>query len=490
MPKNFRKQVSLQDRILDISVGNPLTSYLLNSLTNDCPKCKGSVLGKLLRDNQNKERLQLCNRCSIFYYLAKSLNPLMGWLGFRFERNNLIIEPIFKTWFKSPYYIKSTRALIKGANIFGLVKPMVASVPLAVTIEFTRLCNLDCSYCYLKKPKSQISEETCPSELSYEDWVKCLDILDESGVAMLIFSGGEALLRKDFFSVVEYASRKKFGISLATNGMLLDRDTVKRLKSSGVEHIAISIFSPNMEINDTCRGKGSFEKSICAAKYCAQEGLSVGLALTLVNKVKDQIGDFFELAKSTGVDIVTFLNFIPVGNASMSTDLDLSPCEREAVLKSIATKSPAYEKFFRRIAVLQSPHISKVLYDMAEDKEKFEVKQIGVAKYNNTKINWANYMGGCAAGRFLAAIAPNGDILPCPFLRIKLGNMLVDNFIDVWKSNPTLNKIRDRKNWKGRCGQCEFKIVCGGCRARAYAYQNDFLKSDPGCFINTDLEIL
>jgi radical SAM protein with 4Fe4S-binding SPASM domain len=476
---------SYRTAIFEFFAGSPPTLYFVKRLNEDCPKCGGSVLEKLIRNLQGGETPHLCSKCRGLFLLSKSLRPLTKRFDIGGDKATLKIELIFESRYELPSLIKGAKAISKGIAKFGLVKPLITSVPLSIVLEMTRLCNSNCPYCYAEKANSPTTGGI-DDEMVTEDWLRCLDIFYDAGVVSITFSGGEALLRKDFFLVLDHASRKGFSISLATNGALIDRLAAKRLKASGVEYVEISLHSPKNEENDACRGIGSFEKSLNAVRFCREEGMSTGLSLTLVKQLKDEVDDFFELARSAGADILVFMNFVPSGSASASKELDLFPGEREAVLKRIAEKRELYEKFFKRIVVLQAPHLARILYDMTEDRSKFKLNQIGFSKFDNSNISWENYIGGCAAGRFIAAIGPNGDIFPCPFLRVKLGNIKESNFLDVWISSPVLEKMRDRRNWKGNCGECRHKIVCGGCRARAYAYCGDFLGQDPGCALNSE----
>ncbi|MCP8318792.1 MAG: radical SAM protein [Candidatus Methylarchaceae archaeon HK01B] len=460
--------------------------YLLKRLTDNCPECGGFVLEKLIRKVEEGDEPVFCAKCKFLFYFARGCYSLLKAKGVGVDKSALMPVPLSKKGYSLPSYIRGARAILRGIATFGLKEPIIPSVPLTVILEFTRVCNLRCPYCYVDTYDSQKSEENLGlDELSTEEWIDCIDSLNEAGVAGIVFSGGEPLLRKDFFKVAEYASSKGLIVSLATNGTMLDKRTVKKLRNIGVDYIEISLFSAKSDLNDAFRGKGSFEKSVNAAKYCMEEGRTVGLAITIVKQTKDEIEEFLKLAKNIGVDIAIFLNFIPVGNAFVNKNLDLDPYEKEEVLKLIVEKRQVYDNFFRKIVVLQSTQIARVCYEMAEDNEGFELKQIGFTKFAELgKYKFLNYVGGCSAGRFLATIAPNGNILPCPFLRLKLGDVRKDDFVDIWTSNPILNKLRDRKNWKGRCGKCGYKIVCGGCRARAYAYLNDFLESDPICILN------
>ncbi len=466
--------------ILLYKIFNRIISNFAKRITTRCVECGESVLEKVIR-SVNGEKSKRCKRCFFLFYYTRGLERLLRSLKITLDQSNL--EPTVKTGYDLSTVIKGAHAIYEGVAKFGYIHPYTASIPLSVILEFTRLCNLKCPHCYMNTYhlKSKIN---LGYELTSDEWLNCVNRLSEAGVVSVTFSGGEAILRDDFFKVAEYASHKGLNTALATNGTLLNAEVAKKLHKIGITYVAISLYSAKKDLNDAIRGQGSFECSINAAKYCLKEGITVELALTLLQSVKDEIDEFLSLAKNVGVDVAAFLNFIPLGNADKS--LDLTPSEREEALRAINKKRQEYDRFFKKIVVLQATHIARVSYDMAEDKEKFELQQIGFTKFLKPgRSKYLKQVGGCAAGRFMAAITSGGDILPCPFLRISVGNIVKDNFSDVWINNKILNKLRDRRNWKGNCGKCDYNIVCGGCRARAYTYLIDFLESDPGCLLNS-----
>lgn len=159
--------------------------------------------------------------------------------------------------------------------------------------------------------------------------------------------------------------------------------------------------------------------------------------------------------------------------------LKLSNVEKEKLISQLLIKRKEYDKYFKEITILQAPEVARLHYSMQNGKSS-ELKQIGFTKLNGSE-HLLQYVGGCLAGRFIIAITTSGDIIPCPFFRFKLGNIMADDILEIWRDNQTLISLRDRNNWKGKCGKCNYKIYCGGCRARAYIQSGDVLESDPTC---------
>lgn len=466
-------------------IDNPFSRRLLKRWTKKCPRCGTSTIENMLKKFRGEDVGPLCTGCKLsLWFLSSGARPLNKIVKIKPSEAVGILSR-FKLSDR-PSYTKAIDVILKGIATFGLRRPMATGAPFSVILELTGLCNLNCPHCYVQTYK-QLSDQVA-KELSTEEWLSVIDELAQANVVTLVFSGGEPLMREDFFELVDYAFKKGMNISLATNGTMVDREVAKRLRTMGVGWVEISIDGAEKDVHDAIRGEGTFEKAVNAVRCCIEEGIdAVALAITLTKQNKDEVDEIFELARDLGVGYLVFLNFIPSREAAASRDLDVSPYEREAILKQIVKKKQTYD-CFKKVTILQSTHVARVAEEMAESREKFELREIGLTTISTPGMGWLlDYVGGCAAGRHLAAITARGDILPCAFLPLNLGNVREDNFIDVWTNSPILEELRDRKNWKGRCGRCRHNIVCGGCRARAYAYLGDFLESDPGCILNASL---
>ncbi|MCC7572302.1 MAG: radical SAM protein [Candidatus Methanofastidiosum sp.] len=471
----------IRNKLMDIGLYsltiNPLIKYSITEITTNCIKCNKTVLEQIINSIETEEEPIMCKRCTILFYFYKPWIPLLRLFGFAVSRNSLKTVPTFSEGYSLSSYTKGVHSVLEGINSFGLRKPLTFNSPVSVILELTRYCNLNCSYCYVNTFNINSNKKENQSDLPTEKWVKILDNLKEAGVLSLVFSGGEPLLRDDFFTIAEYANKLGFATSLATNGTQLDREIAKNIKESGISYVEISVFSSIEEINDAHRKKDSFKKSINAIKFCKEQNLTVGLSLTLTRLVKDEVQSFLELAKNAGADTCIFLNYVPSGSGNDPLAIDNG--NKEKMLTEILNKRKEYDQYFRKIVVLQAPEISQLHFEKQNNKE---LMQIGFTKFD--KPGWGKYIeyvGGCSAGRFLLAISSEGTIMPCPFLRMDLGNVLDGNLDLIWKDNIALTQMRDRDNWEGKCGACKYKIICGGCRARAYIKSNSMLAEDPSC---------
>ena len=463
--------------------GNPLARHFLKQLTDECPICGTSVIKSEVTASMGGNATQKCKRCkrvkkslSFFQSVAKIFTgkellwePL---LAFPVSRGVKANEP--------QAFSRAVQVILRGIAIYGMRRPLTTSAPLTFFWEFTGLCNLNCLYCYARDKRVPYDE------LTTDECLRLIDELSEAGVVSVTFSGGEPLMRKDFFEVASYAAKKGLVVFLATNGTLIDKDTAKKLKEIGVEYVEISIDSATKEPHEAFRGLGTFDKAVNAVKYCVEEGIPlVGIATTLTAK-NEAIDETLKFAKELGANQVVFLNYVPARGATGNLELDMDPYEREKAIKQILETRENY-KCFKRVAILQATYTARISREMAREKGS-GLKQIGFIDVDDPQMSRLfNFMGGCGAARTMAAMTPNGDITPCTLLPVKLGNVREDKFIDVWTNSQILADLRDRKNWKGRCGRCRYKIVCGGARCRAYAYFEDYLAPDPACTLNADL---
>ena len=175
-------------------------------------------------------------------------------------------------------------------------------------------------------------------------------------------------------------------------------------------------------------------------------------------------------------------NFVPTGRAKEILDIDLSPEEREEMLKVLRMTLDA-----REISVVSSaPQLGRICTMYADEASLINTGHYGAGPGSTTKT-LAKYIGGCGAGRCYCAIQPNGDITPCVFMPIVVGNVRRDDFLDVWENCDVFRQLRDRSTYKENCVSCDYKYYCGGCRARAYGYFGDYLGADPGCINNKEL---
>jgi radical SAM protein with 4Fe4S-binding SPASM domain len=375
-----------------------------------------------------------------------------------------------------PYSRRAVKSIIGGFIDHGVTRPLQVRAPLLIVWNFTYKCNLNCRHCYSD------SNMLPKKELSTKEALNVVDQIADFGVTSLAFSGGEPLMRKDFFEVAAHAVRSGLYVSLATNGTLLNQEIVKKLKKIGLNYVEISLDGANSKTHDAFRGQtGAFNQAVTGLKNCREQDMCTCLAVTATRNNLDEIPAIFELADKLNVNRFTLFNFVPTGRGKEILALDPSPEEREEVLGLLYKKLTAHP----RMAILTTaPQLARVALQSSScsvEDHFMPLAHMEAAKLGKQGRALADFIGGCGAGRFYCAISPEGNVQPCVFLPITLGNLKKETFGGIWAKSPVFKSLRNRINLKGRCGRCQFKFVCGGCRARAYAYFGDYLKSDPGC---------
>lgn len=388
---------------------------------------------------------------------------------------------IIKNLLKDPYMQKGFAVVVRSIAEYGITKPQRLIAPFMVVWDFTKQCNLKCKHCY-----ANASPYPAPDELTLDEKLNIVDQLDEAGVAGLSFSGGEPLANKDFWKVAEYAASKGFYIAVATNGTLITEKVAKRLKEVGVRYVEVSLDGPNAEIHDKFRGvDGAFEKAIKGIEYARDAGLSTGIATTITHYNLDNLPEMIELGRKLKVDRFIVFNFIPTGRGKDLIKDDLSPEEREDLMKYLYNEwKKGKMQIFSTCPAYARISITAMNKGVGDKVSPTHFAQIEIPKeFGGAAKALAEFVGGCGAGRIYCSIEHNGDIQPCVFIPIKVGNAIKDGFVNVWKNSEILNKLRDRDLENYACRTCPFRYVCGGCRARAYAYYGDILAPDPGCII-------
>lgn len=388
-------------------------------------------------------------------------------------------ENELKKSFKDPAIRRGVVVVLEGLALYGVTVPQKLPAPFVVVWNFTNMCNLRCKHCY------QRADRPLPNELSLEEKINVIDQLDKSGIPSIAFSGGEPTIHPDFLKMVHEAASRGMYVSVATNGIrFADYKFAKLAKEAGLRYVEVSIDSADPAKHDRFRGvKGAWEKAIEGVKNAVKLGFSTGIAVTLTRENIDEIEDLVALADDLGVNRIIFFNFIPVGRGIQHIDeLELDPIEREKALRRIAK-----ENMKRKLEVLSTaPYYSRVVLEVSRGSMSSPTHfYCGPDKIIKAI---AEYIGGCGAGRIYCALQPDGTVTPCVFMPIPVGNIREKPFWRIWNQSRVMKDLRDREKLRGGfCSKCPYKYICGGCRARAYAYTGDYLAPDPGCILNLNV---
>ena len=345
----------------------------------------------------------------------------------------------------------------------------------------TRACNLNCIHCYAKAV-----HQSRDRELTTEEGFHLIDDLATFGVPVLLFSGGEPLLRSDLPELTEYAVSKGMRAVISTNGTLITEEKAILLKNAGVSYVGISLDGLE-KVNDHFRGvKGAFKKALNGIKNCQKVKLKVGLRFT-INKLNiDQVPGIFDLAETMNIERICFYHLVYSGRGSNLVDQDLSHSETRKIVDSIMDRTKdMYTRGLKKEVLTVDNHADGCyLY-------------LRMLKENNPRagevLELLKMNGGNSSGEGIGCISWDGAVYADQFWREhSFGNVLVRPFSQIWsnRSNPLMAQLKDKRRYvTGRCASCKWLDICSGnFRARAEAVSGDIWGEDPACYL-TDKEI-
>ena len=333
----------------------------------------------------------------------------------------------------------------------------------------TGACNARCKYCNV-----DAKDANAPGELSTEEAIRLVDEVHKFGVKWFGIKGGEPLLRKDIFKIISHAKSLGLNVCLLTNGCFVDGMIYDNLVKNQV-WTSVSIDGPE-EINDALRGKGSYKKALSAIQKLSAGKILNGLAAAITTINYKYLDHVAELAEKYNANFVWFNHLVPSGRAKETMELTPTPTQYEWVLNHIWDLTQKYEGKFD--IHVHCPHYARIVKQRnpTDFEDWYEHKFHGKCTY-------------FAFGGYLS-VTENGDLIPCfytdltPSEPMMLGNIRKKGLRKAWeeiRKSAYYNSFKDRNLLKGKCGVCEYRGICGGCRNRAYSYTNDIYESDPAC---------
>jgi len=446
-------------------LGNPLSIAMLNfvAVNDECGNRLSNSIDRYLGNNK-----PLCWKCRLASQIVgRTLHTGSDLFG--------VSEEDIKEGLRDPVWKRGLVNVLTGIARYGITRPQIVNAPFLAVWDFTHMCNLKCRHCY------QDAKKALSDELSTDEAKRLVEELAAAGVVVIAFAGGEPLMRKDFFEIAGHAHQNNMYVAVASNGTLITPEVAKKLRDTGVEYVEISIDGKDAANHDAIRGiPGAFERSVRGIRACIDAAMYTCIATTVTRDNYDQVEEIYALGKELGVQRLMCFNFIPTGRGVEMVGKDISPCQRDDLLTTILEidKSGATPD-----VLSTAPQFARVA--VQDEKAGIPVGHFypGQELTGKTRI-LADFIGGCGAGRLYCSIEPAGDVQPCVFMPIRLGNIREKSFLDIWHNSSVLNQLRDRSRLQGACQHCENKLVCGGCRARAWAYYKNLNAPDPGCTNN------
>jgi putative heme d1 biosynthesis radical SAM protein nirJ1 len=347
----------------------------------------------------------------------------------------------------------------------------------------TKTCNLKCMHCYMGSDAKKYNDE-----LTTEEAMQFIDDLADFHVPVLLFSGGEPLIRPDFFTLAAYAQKKGVRPTLSTNGTLITREVAQKIKDIGVGYVGISLDGLK-DVNDKFRGvEGAYEKAMEGIENCVAVGQRVGLRFTINHHNIQELDRIFDFIEAENINRVCFYHLVYSGRGEQMMDQDVTAEESRHALDTIVRRTKDFEARGLEKEILTVDNHCDAIYMYLKEKEA------GNDALADQILKYIRRNGGNRSGIAFSEVDPFGYVHPDQFTQHHtFGNVRERKFGNIWtdvEHHPILAGLKDRKPLlKGRCAACKWLDNCNGnFRTRAEARTGDFWASDPSCYL-TDEEI-
>lgn len=334
-----------------------------------------------------------------------------------------------------------------------------------VAWETTRACNLVCKHC-----RAEAVPDAHPDQLTRAEAFKLIDSFPATGSPIVIFTGGEPMLRPDIYDLIDRVKSVGLTSAFSPNGTLITPESASRLKEAGVDRCSISIDGADAAAHDAFRGvPGAFQASMAGIACLKEAGVPFQINTTVTRANLSSFKKIFELCRSIGAAAWHIFLLVPTGRAEGLLDQVITAQEYEDVLHWF------YD--FRKTTDMQlkatcAPHYYRIMRQKAHQEGV-------IPDYANFGMDAMTR--GCLGGIGFCFISHVGVVQPCGYLPIDCGNVREKPFPEIWANSPIFCKLRTPAEYVGKCGVCEYHNVCGGCRARAYSMKGDYMAEEPLC---------
>lgn len=353
-----------------------------------------------------------------------------------------------------------------------------------VAWEITRSCNLLCAHCRASAVDGPYSDE-----LTLEECYHVIDQILEVGNPILILTGGEPLNRKDVFSIARYGVSKGMRVVMGSNGTQVTPEIAAKMKDVSIARLGVSLDFPTAELQDKFRGKnGAFDAVKEGVANAHKAGLEIQINSTVTKLNVNYLDKLLAIALEWGAVAFHPFLLVPTGRGKGLESVELSPQEYEDTLNWIYDKQLEMgDRIFFKPT--DAPHYLRIVSQRRKQNPAANVAPESRPSPTTGRRHPINAMTrGCMAGTGFCFISHTGRVQGCGYLTPEAGNVRQQSFSQIWNDSPLFNHIRDLSNLKGKCGTCEYKRICGGCRARAFETTGDYLAAEPYCIYKPQAE--
>jgi AdoMet-dependent heme synthase len=334
-----------------------------------------------------------------------------------------------------------------------------------VAWETTRNCNLSCIHC-----RAAATNGPYPGELDTRRALALLDEIAAVGRPIVILTGGEPLLRDDIFTIAKHGDGLGLRMVMAPNGTLITPEVARRMAESGIRRISASIDGATREFHDKFRGvDGAFDAAIQGIEHVKAAGIEFQINTTITKTNLDQIPDILALAERLGAVAHHIFLLVPTGRGKYIVDQAIEAGEYESTLNWFYDQR---DKTPLQLKATCAPHYYRILRQRA----KAQGRTITFESHGLDAVT-----RGCLAGTGFCFVSHTGVVQPCGYTDVQCGDITERPFGEIWHHSPVFQKLRDFRQLEGKCGCCEFRAVCGGCRARAFEATGNYMAEEPLC---------
>lgn len=343
-----------------------------------------------------------------------------------------------------------------------------------VVWNMTNRCNLKCRHCYISA-----EDRSYASELTTEEAIDFIHDLAEMKAPVLLFSGGEPLIRKDIFELGKLASDLGLRPVISSNGTLINDEVADKIKAAGFQYVGISIDGGPKTHDEFRNLPGAFDMALRGIRTCLAKGIKTGIRFTVNKYNQEELPLIFDLVEKEGIPRFCMYHLVYAGRGAEMAGMDTNVKEKQDILDLVSRKTLELAHKGVETEILTTDNHADGIYLLNKIRQQDPARAEEV-------IQLLEMHGGCSAGTKFANVDPRGNVHPCQFWQdYTVGNVRERPFSQIWLSDdPLMVQLREKQRYvKGKCGDCQYKHLCGGCRIRARQVYGDLWAEDPACYL-------